>query len=347
MIQKSLLRIDAFPISFYGVAIYVFLLSPGCTQKVEPVSSSKDKVLVFDASLQEILDSMAVVETLAEGFTWSEGPLWLKETRKLLFTDVPANTIYSWDSLQGKQVYLFPSGLDSLHPTGGIEGANGLTLDAEGQLILCQHGNRAVARMVRDLSSPADTFTYLATHFRGKRLNSPNDVHLARDGDMYFTDPPYGLAKQDEDPAKELSFQGVYRLSKDGQLFLIDSTLSRPNGVALFPDEKTLLVSNSDPENAIWVAYSLDEQKNVTKRTIFANMTHKVSTHKGLPDGLKISRKGFIFASGPGGLLIFHPDGRHLGTINTNEATANCALDDTETWLYMTAHSFLKRIRIQ
>ncbi len=327
--------------------LFLVLLLHGCSQKAEPTFNAKDKVIVMDAVLQQVVDSLAVVETLAEGFTWSEGPLWLKESGKLLFTDVPENRIYSWDSLRGKQLYLFPSGLDSLRRTGGMEGANGLTLDANGQLILCQHGNRAVARMVGNLSAPADTFAFLATHYRGKRLNSPNDVHIARNGDMYFTDPPYGLAKQDEDPAKELPFQGVYRLTEDGALFLIDSTLSRPNGIALFPDEKTLLVSNSDPERAIWVAYTLDEQKNVVERKIFADMTHLVSTHKGLPDGLKINKKGIIFASGPGGILIFHPDGRHLGTINTNEATANCALDESETWLYMTAHSFLKRIRIQ
>jgi gluconolactonase len=154
------------------------------------------------------------------------------------------------------------------------------------------------------------------------------------------------LTSQDEDNNKELPYNGVYRLTANGNVILLDSTLTRPNGIALSPDESTLYVSNSDPQQAFWVRYRLDQDKNIIGRDIFADVTHLIPDRKGLPDGLKISKKGIIFATGPGGVLVFNPDGRHLGTILTGEATANCALDSREEWLYMTAHGYLKRIRL-
>jgi gluconolactonase len=201
--------------------------------------------------------------------------------------------------------------------------------------------------MLAPLTAPKDSFNFLVRKYNNKRLNSPNDLHIATNGDIYFTDPPYGLPDQDADKSKEIAFNGVYRLSAAGKHTLLDSTLTRPNGIALSADENTLYVANSDPQKAIWIRYRLDPQKNIEERTVFADMTHLISERKGLPDGLKISRKGIIFATGPGGVLIFHPDGRHLGTILTGEATANCALDDQEKWLYMTAHGYLKRIRLK
>lgn len=318
-----------------------------CKQKQAATTAKSGQVEMLDPALLEILDTTSVVEELGSGFSWSEGPLWLQASHQLLFSDVPENKLYSWDSLHGVRPYLFPSGLDSLRPTGGIEGANGLALNRDGSLLLCQHGNRALASMLSPLDTPRDSFRFLATHYQGKRLNSPNDLQVARNGDIFFTDPPYGLVGQDSDKHKELAFNGVYRVTPAGDMLLIDSTLSRPNGIALSPDEKTLLVSNSDPERAIWVAYTLNERLEVLQRRTFADMTAMVDSRKGLPDGLKISRKGIIFASGPGGIHIFHPDGRHLGTVLTYEATANCALDASEKWLYMTADGFLKRIKLK
>ncbi len=319
----------------------------GCKSKDVVNQNQSGKIEVLDPELFMVLDTQALVEVLADGFTWSEGPVWLAAEEKLLFTDVPENTIYSWDSIYGKQVYLFPSGLDSLHPVGGTEGANGLAVNASGNLLLCQHGNRALAEMLSPISMPTDSFLYLARQYKGKRLNSPNDLHVAGNGDIFFTDPPYGLAGQDQDTGKQLIFNGVYRLAANGMLYLIDSTLTRPNGIALSPDEKTLYVSNSDPEKALWVAYTMDDSFAVLDRRIFADRTEMVASRKGLPDGMKISKSGVIFATGPGGVLVFHPDGRQLGTILTYEATANCALDDREAWLYMTAHGFLKRVRLR
>jgi gluconolactonase len=325
----------------------VVILFTGCKTKSSEKEITTVSVEVLDPAIAEVFDTLSPIEVLGEGFTWSEGPLWVESMQMLLFTDVPENKIYSWDTASGVKEYLYPSGLDSLNPVGGAEGANGLALSAEGKLLLCQHGNRALASMLAPLSEPKDSFTFLARKYNNKRLNSPNDLHIAKNGDIYFTDPPYGLPNQDDDKNKEIAFNGVYRLSATGKLTLLDSMLSRPNGIALSPDENTLYVANSDPQKALWIRYRLDQQKNINERTVFADMTHLIPAKKGLPDGMKISKKGTIFATGPGGILVFHTDGRHLGTILTGEATANCALDEQEKWLYMTAHGYLKRIRLK
>lgn len=304
-------------------------------------------VQVLDNELNSVIDSLAVIDTLADGFTWSEGPLWLDSLQKLIFTDVPENTIYSWDEKHGKQIYLKPSGYTILSKYGGTEGANGLILDQNGQLILCQHGNRAVAKMLAPLTVPTDSFQYLAMKYNNKKLNSPNDLFQTSDGNIYFTDPPYGLPKQDDDDAKELKYNGIYRIRKDGHITLLDSTLTRPNGIAFSKDERFMYVANSDEKIANWVKFELDKDKNIVKKSEFANKTNLLQSYKGLPDGMKIGKKGYIFATGPGGVLIFHQDGRHLGTILTGQATANCALDSNEKYLYMTAHQYLMRIALK
>jgi gluconolactonase len=333
--------------NFFNILIIILSIN-GCKSKAEDNAVHQNTfVQVLDKEMDLLIDSLAVMDTLADGFTWSEGPLWLDEQEKLVFTDVPENTIYSWDSVHGKQIYLKPSGYTIISQNGGTEGANGLILDQKGQLILCQHGNRAVAKMLAPLDAPNDSFGFLASKYKGKKLNSPNDLVQTSNGDIYFTDPPYGLPKQDEDNAKELKYNGIYKLTKDGRITLLDSTLSRPNGIAFSKDEKIMYVANSDEKNANWVKFELDNKKNILKKTEFANKTHLLATQKGLPDGMKISKKGYIFATGPGGVLVFHQDGRHLGTILTGQATANCALDTNEKYLYMTAHQYLMRIALK
>lgn len=319
-----------------------------CKEKsIKQVDSPQPRIEIYDPEILTILDSSTVIEVLADGFKWSEGPLWLPDENKLIFTDVPENTIYSWDEKSGKQLYLKPSGYTIINDKGGKEGANGLMLDKEGHLILCQHGNRSVAKMIAPLKAPKDSFEFLTTNYLGKKFNSPNDLYITKEGDIFFTDPPYGLPGQDKDSIKEINFNGVYRLKKDGSVTLLDSLLTKPNGIVMSPDEQIMYVANSDPDKAIWMKYTLDQQKNITDRTLFADVTHQVPTQKGLPDGMKISKKGYIFASGPGGILVFHPDGRQLGVINTGQATANCALDTDEKYLYMTAHSYLMRVRLK
>jgi len=331
--------------------ILILLMSVlSCKQKTMDTAVPVTKIEIYDPEMLSVVDSTAVIEVLTDGFTWSEGsegPLWLPEDKRLIFTDVPENSIYAWDEKNGKSLYLKPSGYTIINDKGGKEGANGLMLDGNGDLILCQHGNRAVARMMAPLDSPKDSFEFLAIAHKGKKFNSPNDLHITKNGDIFFTDPPYGLPGQDKDSIKELPYNGVYRLKKDGTILLLDSTLTRPNGIAFSADEKVMYVANSDPDKAIWMKYDMDEEKNIVSRTLFADVTHLVPTQKGLPDGLKSGKKGYIFATGPGGVLVFSPDSRHLGTINTGQATANCALDADEKYLYMTAHSFLMRVRLK
>lgn len=322
----------------------IFILS--CKEKTVEENDPVPKIEVLDAEMTTIVDTSMKIEILADGFTWSEGPLWLPSENKVIFSDVPENTIYSWDEKNGKKIYLKPSGYTISDTRGGKEGSNGLAINKENQLILCQHGNRSVAKMLSPLSNPKDSFLFLAEFYNGKKFSSPNDLYITTDGDIFFTDPPYGLPGMDNDSVKEIKFNGVYRLKSDGKILLLDSTLSKPNGIAFSIDERIMYVANSDPDSAIWKKYNLDENKKIVSDAIFANKTSLVANNKGLPDGMKMSKKGYLFATGPGGVLVFSPDGRHLGTFNTGVATANCAFDSDEKYLYMTAHKYLMRIKL-
>jgi gluconolactonase len=295
----------------------------------------------LDPRLEAIVPSDAKIEKLADGFRWAEGPVWIKDPGFLVFSDVEANTVYRWTpGTYGTERYLTPSGYTGPSKRGGEPGSNGLTLDPDGNLVLMQHGDRKVVRRVGDKFEP------LAEKHEGKRLNSPNDGVYKSNGDFYFTDPPYGLERGVDDPARELDFQGVYRISKDGKLTLLTKELSRPNGIAFSPDEKTLYVANSDPERAIWMAYPVKDDGTLGQGKVFADVTKLVGKKKGLPDGLKVDQSGNVFATGPGGVLIFAPDGTHLGSIDTGEATANCGWGDDRSTLYITADMYLARIKL-
>ena len=187
--------------------------------------------------------------------------------------------------------------------------------------------------------------TTLADRYHGKRFNSPNDLVYHSNGDLYFTDPPYGLEGKNEDPKKELPFNGVYRLKPNGDLTLLTDKLTFPNGLAFSPDEKSFYVAVSDPARAIWMAYDVKEDGTIDHGRVFYDTTSLVKGHKGLPDGMKVDKKGNLFATGPGGVFIFSPDGKHLGTLNTGEATANCNWGNDGSVLYITADMYLCRIR--
>ena len=297
--------------------------------------------------INQLIPPDAKIEVLAEGFTWSEGPLWLEEQQMLIFSDVPENTIYKWKEGQGKGVYLKPSGYTNPVSREGESGSNGLLLSPGGQLVLCQHGDRRMASMQASLSEPEPNFATLAGNWEGKKFNSPNDAAYHQNGDLYFTDPPYGLPQQAEDPTKEIDFQGVYKVNEEGIVTLLTDKLSRPNGIAFSPDYKTLYVANSDPKKAIWMAFDVKEDGTLENSRVFFDATDKVGKLKGLPDGLKVNADGFLFATGPGGVLIFAPKGKHLGTINTGQATANCAFDTNSNYLYITADMYLMRVKLQ
>ncbi len=312
-----------------------------------PSASAQEKALPtlgiierVDPRFEALVPKDARVEKLAEGFDWSEGPAWDKATGSLVFSDVPMNTIFRWKDGANVSVFLKPSGYTGTTPRGGEPGSNGLVFGPDGKLVLCQHGDRRVARL------DGDKFTTLADNYQGKKLNSPNDAVFHSNGDLYFTDPPYGLLKQNADPAKELPFNGVYRLKPSGELTLLTKEMTFPNGIALSPDEKTLYVANSDPNLAIWKAFPVKDDGTIGEGKVFADVTASARTRKGLPDGMKVDAKGNLFATGPGGVLVFTPDGTHLGTFATGEATANCGWGDDGSTLYITADMYLGRVRL-
>jgi gluconolactonase len=313
------------------------------SQKTKPGAA----VIVNDNLIYEVIPENAKIEILAEGFEWTEGPLWLESENKLIFSDIPNNAIFEWSTKDGKKLFLKPAGYTGFIKREGEPGSNGLLLSPEGKLVLCQHGDRRMATMMANLSNPKANFKTLADKFEGKRFNSPNDAVYHTNGDLYFTDPPYGLEKNANDPAKELEFQGVYRLDKNGTVTLLTKKLSRPNGIAFSPDFKKLYVANSDPERAIWMVYNVDNEGLLVNGTVFYDTTEKVGELKGLPDGMKVHKNGWIFATGPGGVLVFTPEGSHLGTIFTGEATANCAFNEDYSVLYITADDYLLRVKLK
>jgi gluconolactonase len=315
---------------------------PAFADDQKATSAIVGTLTTYDPSFHEVVAADARIEKIAEGFTWSEGPVWIDSGGYLLFNDVPENTMYRWSEKDGLSVFLKPSGYDGDDLSTLREaGANGLLLEPDGSLLLADSGTRIVARL--DLATK--TRKPVATSFEGKRFNSPNDVARRRDGAVFFTDPPYGLKGMNESPVKEQPANGVYRVDADGTVHLIDDQLTFPNGVALSPDEHTLYVSNSDPKQPIWVAYALDADGNVVSRRVFDDATDLVAEGKpGLPDGMAMSADGHLFASAPGGILVFDDAGKRLGRIETGVAVSNCAFGDDGRTLYMTSHSFVARV---
>lgn len=326
------------------VALAFLILTFSCTQKEIKSIGSIERI---DPDLDAILSADAKVEVIAEGFEWSEGPLWLEKENFLIFSDVPKNTVYKWTREKGKEVYLKPSGYTGNNsPYSNEEGSNGLVLSNDGKLVLCQHGDRKVALMDATLESPTAKFVSLADNYQGKKLNSPNDAVFNSKGDLFFTDPPYGLPKQADDSTKEIPFQGVYKAT-NGTLTLITDSVTRPNGIAFFPGEKTLIVANSDPEKAIWYTFDLLENDSVGNARIFYDATEIGKTEKGSPDGLKVDKQGNVFATGPGGVWIFNKDGKVLGKIKITEATSNCAFSPDEKTLYVTADMYVVSVKLR
>jgi gluconolactonase len=302
----------------------------------------------LDPAFDDLIGRDAHVEVLATGHVWTEGPVWVpRDGGFLLFSDIPRNRIYKWQEGKGESAFMEPAGYTGSATNLKEPGSNGLLLDPDGRLVLMEHGDRRVARLDRWDSKEKTT---LAQRDRGKRLNSPNDGTFKSNGDLYFTDPPYGRALKErageEFPDRDLDFCGVYRLSKDGQLTLLTREMSRPNGIAFSPDEKTLYVANSDPAKAVWMAFPVKGDGTLGEGKVFFDASKWVGKERpGLPDGMKVDAKGNVFATGPGGVLVFAPEGKHLGTIATGVPTANCAWGGDGSTLYITADKALTRIK--
>jgi len=310
------------------------------TFRLERLDAAFDKLVAPDAKLEE----------LANGFAWTEGPVWVPDGKGyLLFSDIPNNRVVKWQEGKGVSDFLKPiyagARTDLREP-----GSNGLLLDAEGRLVLCEHGNRRIARLERD----GKTRTTLVDRYEGTLLNSPNDACYRSNGDLYFTDPPYGRWVKNPNrlidertwfPDVDLGFNGVYRLSKDGKLTLLTKEMSKPNGIAFSPDEKTLYVSQSDPFKAVWMAFPVKEDGTLGKGKVFFDVMKMVGKKPGLPDGMKVDRGGNLFATGPGGVLVISPEGKHLGTIGTGVPTANCCWGEDGSVLYVCCNTAIARIK--
>jgi gluconolactonase len=296
-----------------------------------------------DPALDAIISPTAKAEIIAEGFDWSEGPLWLEKTKTLIWSDVPQNIIYKWTEEKGKEVYLTPAGYTDTIKRGGEMGSNGLLLDKEGNLVLCQHGNRQVAKMNSPLDNPKPEFVALTGKYKGKRFSSPNDAVFSSSGELYFTDPPYGLANPSD---KETPINGVYKVNKNGEIVLLVDSISRPNGIAFFPGEKKLLVACSDPLKPNWYVFDV-EGNGVRNGKIFYSAAGQDQSVKGLPDGLKIDKNGNVIATGPGGVYFFNSDGKLLGKYIVPEPTSNIALSPDEKTIYITNDMNVLRLKMR
>ena len=313
--------------------------APAAPAKIEQASIDR-----WDPAMDAIVPKDWKIEKLAEGFGWAEGPIWVKNGSYLLFTDVPGNKMWKWSEKGGLEKFLDPSGATNPDPKVWREaGANGLAIFDKNSILVADTGSRNIQRL--DLKTRKKT--PFATQFDGKKFSSPNDVARMKSGVVFLSDPPYGFAKGDEEPIKEQPFNGVYRVAKDGSVTVIEKELTRPNGVALSPDERTLYVTQSEPKKAIILAFSLDANGNVTGKKLFQDLTDLVSDNApGLPDGLTVASDGTIFTSGPGGIIVLSKEGKRLGRINDGKPTANCKFGDDGKTLYLTSKDMLARIRL-
>lgn len=322
------------------------------------------EIVRLDPKFDELVPKDAQIEVLGSGFEWSEGPVWVNEPKHVaghgvkmekgaqgepvlsgfvLFSDIPRNSIMKWEYGVGVSLFMKPSGYTGVADYGNEPGCNGLVLDPQGQLVACEHGDRRLSVLTAQGGKRT-----IVDNYQGKRLNSPNDACFKSNGDLYFTDPPYGLPKQFDDPRRELDFCGVYRvqMGKDGvnKVTLLTDEMTRPNGIAFSPDEKFLYVAQSDPKAAIWKKFPVKEDGTLGKGEVFFDATEYVGKHKGLPDGLKTDKQGNVWATGPGGVWVFDPTGKPLGRLDTKEATANCCWSGDGKTLYVTADMYFCRV---
>jgi gluconolactonase len=331
------------------LSITCLVIFAGCTTTKKkslayPVTGTIERL---DPALDSLIMKEAKIEIIATGLDWSEGPLWIEKEKMLLFSDVPRDTIFKWTESGGKEVYLTPSGYTDTIKRAGEKGSNGLLLNAKGNLVLCQCGNRQMARMEAPLNDPKPLYTPLAARYGGNRFSSPNDAVYNAAGELFFTDPPYGLESQsDNDPKKEMKWNGVYKVKTNGEVILLTDSIPRPNGIALLPGDKQLIIACSDPAKPNWYIYDINGD-SLTNGRIFHSTLNALTNVKGLPDGMKVTRSGIIYASGPGGIWIFNREAKLLGRIRVEESASNCALSADEKTLYITNDMNILRVKLR
>jgi gluconolactonase len=313
--------------------------TPNATAERAVAPPGTGSVVRLDPALDQLIPKDAAVEKLAGGFTFTEGPLWRPQAQVLSFSDVVGNVVRQWSPDGTVKVLIEKAGGDAGNVApGGFVGPNGEAADKDGYVLICRHTARDIMRVGKDLHTKS-----LVSRYQGKKFNSPNDLVYKSDGSLYFTDPPYGLAKQNEDPAKEIPFNGVYRL-KNGKVDVIIKDLTFPNGIAFSPDEKVLYIANSDEKHKVWMRYDVAADGTVSNGRVFFDVT--AEKEDGLPDGMKVDSMGNVYGSGPGGVWVFSAEGKHLGTIKPPETPANCNWGDDGKSLYITARTGLYRIKL-
>jgi gluconolactonase len=317
---------------------------------VSPVKNN-ESIIIFEDSILNIIDRTAEIEYIVDSVSVAEGPLWDSKSSSLLFTQVPMNKIYKWNEKEGYQAYISPSGFTNFAPVIdgiGLSGANGLSFDKNGDLIIAQHGDRRLARLMNSATDDPD-FETIIDKYDGKRFNSPNDIAIASNGAIYFTDPTYGFMNLSDwsfdESVKELDFSGIYKFSDETGIELISTELSLPNGIALSNNERYLYVNSSNTtENPVILRYDLE---NDNKSELFFDGTELAKANPGNFDGLKIHSSGNIFTTGPNGVLVLSNDGRLLANIKFKDMLTNCAFDSDENYLYVTGFSFVARIALK
>ena len=326
------------------VGLFVIAISAAM---IQPCPSVIGNIERLDPELDKVIMPGAKAEIIATGMDWSEGPLWVEKHKMLLWSDVPRDTIWKWTEKNGKEVYLSPSGYTGNAPRKGEKGSNGLLIDPKGNLVLCMCGDRRVARMEAPLNAPKSKFSTLAGSYDGRKFDSPNDGVYSATGELYFTDPPYGLERQQNDPLKQMKVQGVYKVKRSGEVVLLVDSLYRPNGIAFFPGGKQLLVSNSQGANPGWYIYDVTKEGLANGR-LFYSAKGQGAGLKGVPDGIKINRNGYVFTAGPGGLWIFNKSGKLIGKLSgMPAAVSNCSFSADETTLYITNDMNILRLKLR
>lgn len=294
----------------------------------------------FDPAFDKLVAADANIEKLADGVTWAEGPVWFDGG--IVFSDVPKNVIYRWqEGWDNKRVFLRPSGQTTAAPGFREPGSNGLTVDRQGRLLLCQCGERRIGRW-----EPEHGYASIAERYDGKRFNTPNDLAVARNGAIYFTDPPYGFEKGTDSPLRETPWHGVYRVATDGTVTLLTKSINYPNGIAFSPDEKTLYIGSTENGHAHIEAFDVQADGTLANERLFFDA--QPMSRPDLPgscDGMKVDHDGNVWTSGPGGILVITPAGKLIGRLDTGVPTANCNWGDDGGTLYITANHWLLRVK--
>ena len=328
--------------SYISILVSCLLLSPSLNANSAQLIDAE--IVVYDDRFFKFINTNSQVEILATDLGWAEGPVWIESLNSLLFSDVAADKIYQWSESKGLNVYLYPSGHAPDNTSQLWRGSNGLAIDEHGSLFLAQQSNRTLSRMLPPISKPAPNYEVLARRYGNKLINSPNDLVVHRSGDIYFTDPPYGLTGFEKSPYIEMDFFGVFRLTKHGKLIPVTKRIDMPNGIALSNDHTTLYVSNSAKNKAQIIAIELDHQGNLKNSRLFFDGKNLISDGPGSTDGMAVHPTGFLFISIPNGLGVLSPKGELLGKIALGQTT-NMAFNHTLTHLFITTPKRLMRLK--